>query len=80
MLIAALLDSTRTFVESVRAMLAAILAAIPALEQILLREDDVPFLGVVKIVWFKFRSPEIIVHLVHICKINKTCRFKLYQR
>jgi hypothetical protein len=52
-------------------MLAAVLAAIPSLQQILFGEDNVAFLGIVKVFWVKFRSSEIIVHLAHVCKVNK---------
>ena len=78
MLIASLFYSARTFIESVWAMLATILAAITTFEQILCSEDNIAFFGIVKVVRVKFRSPEIVVHFVHICKINKTNRFKLW--
>ena len=58
-------------------MFTAVLTAIAALEQILLRKDNVTFFGIVKVVRVKLRSPEIIIHFVHVCKVNKTNEFKL---
>ena len=52
-------------------MLAAVFAAIPTFKQILLRKDNVALFGIVKVFWVKLRSPEIIVHFVHVCKVNK---------
>ena len=52
-------------------MLAAVFAAITSLDQILLRKDNVAFFGIVKVFWVEVRFAVIIVHLVHICKVNK---------
>jgi len=52
-------------------MLAAVFAAIAALEQILFRKDNVAFFGIVEIIRVKVGLSEIIVHLVHVCKVNK---------
>lgn len=52
-------------------MFTAIFAAVTALEQILSRKDDVSLLGLVIVVRIKLRSPEIIVHFAHVCKVNK---------
>jgi hypothetical protein len=52
-------------------MLAAVLAAITALEQILFCKDDVALLGIVKVLRVKIWFAEIIVLFVHVCKVNK---------
>jgi hypothetical protein len=52
-------------------MLAAIFAAIATFQKILLREDNISFLGIVEILWVKLGPTEIIIHFVHICKVNK---------
>ena len=52
-------------------MLAAVLATVAALQQVLFCEYDIAFGGIIKIIRFKLRSPEIIIHLVHVCKVNK---------
>jgi len=52
-------------------MLAAVFAAIPTFKQILFGKDNIAFVRVVKIFRVKFRSPEIVVHFVHVCKVNK---------
>lgn len=75
MLIAALIYSASAFIKTIRTVLTAVLAAITTLQQILFREDNVALLGVVKVLGVKFRSPEIVVHLVHVCKVNnKQCQ------
>jgi len=51
-------------------MLATILAAISPLEQILCREDDIPFCGVVKIVRLKLRTVVIGIHGAHAAQRN----------
>lgn len=65
------LDPPRLLVESIRAMLATVLAAISAFQQVLFGKDNEAFLGVVKVLGVQFGSTEIIVHLVHVCKVNK---------
>lgn len=65
------IDSPRLSVETVRTMLATVLAAIPSLQQILFGKDNVALFGIVKVLRVKFRSSEIIVHLAHVCKVNK---------
>lgn len=52
-------------------MLAAIFAAVTTLQKVLFCKDNVAFLRIVKILRVKVWSSEIIVHITHVCKVNK---------
>ncbi len=51
-------------------MLAAVLAAITSFQKIFFCKHDVPFFRVIEVIWFQAWSTEIIVHFVHVCKVN----------
>ena len=52
-------------------MFTTVFTAVTAFKQILFREDDVAFLGIVKVLWLEVRATEIIIHITHVCKVNK---------
>ncbi len=75
MLIAFFFDSSRFLIESIGAMLATVFAAITTFQKILFCKDDISFVRIVKVVRFKIRSTEIVVHFTHVCK-ETTIRLK----
>lgn len=75
-------DASLGLVKPIRAVLAAVLAAVATLEQILGRKDDVPLWRVVEIVWFELRTFVIGIHGAHVAQRNNRKRigFKLLGR